>query len=194
MGGGLGIDLVIDQRRTHVSRTDGIHRDAVRTTFKGCGFGQTHHAVFGRYVGRFELAGAQAMHRADVDDSPPSVRFQVRPGILREQEGCGQHQANNEIPFVFGKIFHRADMLNSGIVDQDVDRAEFGDSCIDQGFACRSISEVYLDKGGAELVGFALPAFGIYVCHDNLVIIAGKGLGDGQANATCGTGDNSNFL
>jgi hypothetical protein len=69
----LGVDLVVDQRRTNVSRADGIHRDAVRTTFKGCGFGQTHHAVLGRYVGRFELAGAQAMHRVDVDD-PPSLR------------------------------------------------------------------------------------------------------------------------
>jgi hypothetical protein len=85
-------------------------------------------------------------------------------------------------------------MLNSGIVDKDVDRSEFGNRCIDQGFACRSISEVNLNKGGTKPIGFALTAFGIYVSHDNLVIIAGKSLGDGQANAACGTGDNSNFL
>ena len=45
---------------------------------------------------------------------------------MHSVEGAGEVDGDHPVPLGGGEIFHRGDVLNAGIVDEDIEAAEFG--------------------------------------------------------------------
>ena len=87
--------------------------------------GKTGDTVLGGDVSGFERRRHQRMRRGDVDDPAPRTLLHGRDCQPRGVEGAGEIDRQNRIPFLDRKIFDRRDMLDTGVVDDDVDTAEF---------------------------------------------------------------------
>ena len=86
--------------------------------------GQADKAVLGRDIGGLLAAGDQAVRRGDVDDAAPFALLHAghrgADGVERRREV----DRDDRVPFLDREILDIGDMLDAGIVHQDVDRAE----------------------------------------------------------------------
>ena len=119
----LPLDLRLDQGGVHVTWTDGVAGDAVFGSLQRRDLGQADHAVLGGDVGRFEGRGHQTVCRGDINDAAPLVlkhRGQSEPrGVERGRQVDGE----DGVPLFGREVLRRGDMLDAGIVDQDVEPA-----------------------------------------------------------------------
>ena len=66
------------------------------------------------------------MRRGDVDDASELARLHLRHHRFDQVE-CGEQVDREDcVPFVVGKLLDRRDVLDAGVVDDDVDLAELG--------------------------------------------------------------------
>ena len=121
-----GGNLLFHQRRPDIAGRNAIYRYAKSGQFQRGGFGQAGNAMLGRDIGGFERRSHQRMGRSRVDDAAPFARLHARNGCPQGVKGRGQVDGQNLIPFLDGKFFDRCHILDAGIVDQNVERAEFG--------------------------------------------------------------------
>ena len=61
------------------------------------------------------------VHGRDVDDPSPVVLFHVWQAQTRGVEDSRKVDCDDTVPFGDGEVFHRRDVLDAGVVDQDVD-------------------------------------------------------------------------
>ena len=120
---GVG-DLLLDQRRPDVAGADAVDGDAVGRDFERHRLGQAGDAVLGRDVGRLERRGHEGMGRGRVDDAAPAARLHARHGGADGVEGGGQIDGDDLVPLLDRELLDRRDVLDAGIVDEDVDGAE----------------------------------------------------------------------
>ena len=118
-------NLLLHQRGEYVAGADGVGGDAVLGEFERDGLGQSGEAVLGRHVGGLVRRGDQRVRRGDIDDAPPAVLFHVGDREPAGVKGARQIDRQDRIPFVDRKFLDRRDVLNAGIVDEDIDAAEF---------------------------------------------------------------------
>ena len=76
-------DLLLDQRRSHPPWADGIGRDARARVLQCRHFGESHHAMLRRHIGRLVHRRNQSMHRRDVDHAAGSLLLHVGQGRRR---------------------------------------------------------------------------------------------------------------
>ena len=96
-------------------------------------FGQADDAVFGGNVGGLERGRDQSVRRRDVDDATITALLHGwQHGLAGVEHGRQVHR-DDGIPAIFGKRLERGDMLDAGVVDQNVDRASAFDHCGDRG-------------------------------------------------------------
>ena len=194
-------DLRLDQRRQHIARADRIAGDACRRDLERDRLGEAHDAVFGRDVGRLERRGDQPVRGRDVDDAAPAGLRHQRDGRGGRVERRGQVDGNDRIPFLGRKFLDRRDMLDAGIVDEDVDRAEFLGRLLDQRPAVGALRHVGLDVDdlGRMLLGdrlgdrMVLRRVGEGIDH-HIAAVGGKRIGDGKPDARGRAGDDRGLL
>src|ERR1700739_3176093 len=79
--------------------------------------------MFGADVGRLKRAGDNRVDTGHIDDSSPSVLFhtgQNRPDELKRRY---QHHLNHRNKSLFGEFLDLGNVLEPGIIDQDIDSA-----------------------------------------------------------------------
>ena len=103
--------------------------------FERCRFGEAENAVLRGDVSALEWRCDEGVGRCDVDDAAPLFRLHAREGEARGVEGGRQVQRDDEVPFRGREVFHRRDVLNACIVDEDIDGAELllhgAEHCLD---------------------------------------------------------------
>ena len=65
------------------------------------------------------------MRGGDVDNPPPLSRLHRRQCCGGRVECRGKVDRNDPVPLLDGELVNRRDMLDTGIVDENVDAAEF---------------------------------------------------------------------
>ena len=82
------------------------------------------------------------MRGGDIDDASPAVLFHVGHRQPAGVKCAREVDGDNRIPLVDREFLDRIDVLNAGIVDQDVDRSELGTGLIDHVFDLVGIGDV----------------------------------------------------
>ena len=61
------------------------------------------------------------MHRPHVEDASPALLVHARQDGLRQQERRGEHQLGQQAPARLGKLDDGGDVLDAGVVDEDIE-------------------------------------------------------------------------
>jgi pimeloyl-ACP methyl ester carboxylesterase len=114
-------DLPLHQRCPDVSGADRVRGDPVRGSLQRDDLREPLEAVLGGHVRGLELRGPQPVHAGDVDDPAVLVGVHVRERGADQQERRLQHDAEHRRENVRRELLDGRDMLESGVVHQDVD-------------------------------------------------------------------------
>ncbi len=95
-------------------------------TSKGHRPGQADQAMRGRHVGGLERRGGQAVRRGDAADAAEAPRLHLGHDRLDEVERERHVDRDDRFPLRLGKLLDWCDVLDAGVVDDDVDFAEPG--------------------------------------------------------------------
>ena len=158
---GLSLDLCLDKWRVDVTGADCVAGDPVLRSLQRNNLGQSHNAVLGGYIGRFERRADQTMRRRDVYDAAEAVAAHRRDGSADAVKCRGKVDCNDRISFCDRKFVNGSDMLDAGIVDKNIKPPMLLDNIFDHsldlighGHICGRISrrraEIVLE-GGAQL-------------------------------------------
>ena len=109
------------------------------------------------------------MDRADVHHPPPALLVHVRQGAADQPERRLQHQPEDVGEPVDGELVHRRDVLQAGVVHQDVDgEVERVDRL--------EVGQVDGDGRAADLLGHRLGGLGVAVDHEDVGAVGGQAL------------------
>ena len=126
-----GSFLVLGQdgghRRLDVSGSDGVHGDRPAGQLAGKRFRQADQPGFRGGVVRLSGLPRLADDRCDVDDPSPSALHHLRHHGLRHQKCAGQVRREDVVPILALHPQGQDVPRDSGVVDEDVDRAEVCD-------------------------------------------------------------------
>src|SRR5258706_6503421 len=125
-----GAERGLRHPRGEKSRADRVHRDAVMAPFGGEGAREVHQAALRRVVGDgahdARILAHQAGDRSHVDHAAPARGNHRFPAeVLREHEDARQVQVDELVPGVERMLFGGRAPGGAGVVDEDVDSAEF---------------------------------------------------------------------
>ena len=117
--GALG-QVGVDPARQH-----GVGLDVVGGPGDRAGAGELHDAALARGVGRREAGAEDRHHRADIDDLAAACRLHRGVDRLRAQERAGEVGLDDAVPFLEIERVRRLADVDAGVVDENVDPAEF---------------------------------------------------------------------
>src|SRR5215207_6240158 len=139
----LVFDLRLDEGRPDVARADRIAGDVLLGRLERRHLGEADDAVLRRHVGGLEGRGDEPMRRGDVDDAPPPGLAHRRHGKAGGVEGGGQVDGDDLVPPLNRELIDWRDVLDAGVVDEDVEPPEGLERQIDHA----------LDRAGLRHVG-----------------------------------------
>ena len=194
------IDLLLHQRRQHPAGANGVAGHARRRVFQRRHLGQPNDAVLGGDISGFFGRADQAVRRRDVDDPAPALaavgRLHGRQRQPRRMERAAQVDGDHGVPFLDRKAFDSGDMLDAGVVDQNIDLAEFGRGEFHHRFDLGRPAHVGAVVGDlhAERGDFGFRTFHVAkTVQDDIGALRGQGAGDAQADTAGRAGDESCF-
>ena len=142
--------------------------------------------------------GVGGTEGTDVDDAA-AEGAQMGQSLARDQEGAARIRGENVVPLIESEAFERGGGEDSGVVDEDVETAEFGDDggngVANGGFG----SDVAMGGKGAAAEGShlrgGLRGLSLRIEEGDGDIGAGvrEADGDGAADATRSAGDEGGF-
>src|SRR5271157_1096743 len=112
----------------HIAGSDGVDVDALGGPFIGERLGQLGDCAFGGGIGRDQDAALEGQQRSDVDNFAAALCEHVAAGQLAEAEDRVEIDLDDVGPIPGGIIHGRGAADDAGIVNEDVDGAEFADS------------------------------------------------------------------
>ena len=136
------IDLLLNQRRQHPAGANRVAGHARGGCFQGADFGQADQAVLGGHIGRFFSRTDQAMGRCHVDDAAPVGCFHGGQGQACGVESAAQVDGQHGVPFIDGEVFYFCNVLNAGVVHENVDAAELVGGKLHHGFDLSGLAHV----------------------------------------------------
>src|SRR5262249_37184332 len=114
-------DLLVDERRADVPRTDHVGADAVLAALLGDRLAQPDQPVLGRYIGFLQFRSFLRMYRPHIDYAPTSAGSQhVAHTGPRGEEGAVEMDGQHLLPVREGKTFNRMYDLDTGVADEDI--------------------------------------------------------------------------
>ena len=132
------------------------------------------------------------MDRAHVDDASEAAPAHARQRGAREHGAAGQHHGDEDLPAFARELLQRCDMLQPGIVDQQVRplRLQRGDCGIDALLRGDVETQRRRDESAGAQVGRGTRrGGGIEVRQAHRAAAFGEVCGDAQADAARGSGD-----
>jgi hypothetical protein len=111
-------------------------------------------------------------------------------------EGARQINGNDGIPALNWKVFYAGDVLNTGVVDQNIDTAKLLFGKLHHGFNFGWLAHVctVIDHLGAQSGNFGLGACVVTkAIQNNVGPLFGQSFGNAKANATGRAGNECGF-
>jgi hypothetical protein len=111
-------------------------------------------------------------------------------------KGARQVDGDDGIPTFNWKVFNAGNVLDAGVVDQDIDSAKLFFGKPHHGFNFCGLAHVgaMIDNLGTQSGNFGFWASVVAkAIQNNVGTLFGQGFGDAQANATGGAGHESGF-
>ena len=141
------------------------------------------------------------MGGSDIDDPPQRLSLHFRHHGPDQVEGGREVDGRDGVPLLFRKIFHRGDMLDAGVVDDDVDLAEFGPGGVGHGADGFRLAHAGAGIGDfdagfpsqGEAQGFRSGLASPEAVEHDIGALGGQGSGDAEADAAGGAGDDGGF-
>ena len=175
---------------------DGIDADVVGGEFDGEIPGQRGDTTLGGHGGAGGEGGDAVVGEdgTDVDDGAVAMGSHVADGGLGEQVGAAE-VTEVGVEFMGGVVGEGFGCEGAGVVDEKVESAEAIDGVLDQLVGCLIAGDI--GRGDGDSVGVGEPVggaaefgFGSAV-EDDAVASGDECVGDGEADAAAGTGDQS---
>lgn len=155
--------------------------DALSPVEAGRALGQGHEASLGDRVGDAGVEAVVARVAADVDDESARglLLFELRDGGLGGVVGPVEVHGHDAVPLLLGNGAHgREGVHDAGVVDEDVEAAEFGDGHVDE--VLDGVFAADVGVLGQELAGVRLDPF-LLDSGDALVVdVADDNVGAGS--------------
>ena len=108
-------------RRDEVSGRYAVDLDVVGTQFDGHGFGKLDHSALGGAVDAGLGEADVAAQGAYIDDLAAALFFHDPGNLLTDKEDTLQVDRGDEVVVLFRDFCVGFDVLNAGVVDQDID-------------------------------------------------------------------------
>lgn len=191
----VACQVTIHKRSVHASGRDAIAADIVSEIIAGDGIGHSDDGALAGGIGEAICQADAAGNRGDIEDHAAT-------GALHRRD-AGEHavietlhiDAKDAIEILLGCVFEFADVRDAGVVDENVDAAFAGQLLKDREDALhlRNVASV---GGRAAVADFArglLGFRGIHVEDADDSAARGKALGNREADATGGAGNDGNF-
>src|SRR5581483_5522349 len=144
-------------------RQDRIGLDASGSPGAGASAGELDDAALARGISGREARPEDRHHRTDIDDLAATAALHGGMDRLAAQEGAGEIGVDHARPLVVLEQIRRLADVDAGIVDEDVDAAEFARHASDHGIDRIPVGDVgghgnRLDATGCE-IGYRLLGF-----------------------------------
>src|SRR2546430_380074 len=125
---------------------DDVGGDAVAAALEGNGLAQPHHRRLGRGIAGLAEAAQCPRDRSHEDDAAPFVLLHVRENSLGDVVRARQVDLDVAVPELVDLPFQGGDVVQGGgVVDEDVDLAEFLDHVLDDLMDLLAVGDVHLD-------------------------------------------------
>ena len=193
--------MAFDERSAHVAGTDRVAGDAGLGDFERDSFGEPDLSMFGGDVSRFKWRCDETVGRDEIDDAAPITRLHAGQGDFDRMVAGVENDVLNGGPFFVGKLIDGRDVLDAGVVDEDVDGTEFrfgsGDESRD--FVGLAHIGTVIGNGHAVLVGdfranfFDFSGITKTVEHDMSSLLS-ESSRDAQTDPAGGSGDDGVFI
>ena len=134
--------MCLDQRRQHIVVADGVSDGLVERGFQHYRLGQAEDAVPVRNIGRLVGEGDEDMGEGDVDNTATTDLLHKRDRGRSSLKSRVEVDDHNAVDFLDQKFLDRCEILDAGIVDQDVDEAKFLSGLSDQSPAIHCLRHV----------------------------------------------------
>ena len=133
----------MERLRPDDPRDDRVARDPVAAALHRERLREAEDARLRRRVARLAEAAERARHRRHVHDPPPAPLAHVRPHRLRAVERSREVDPQVALPELRALVVELTDVVERArVVDEDVDRAEFGHHAIDRGRDLLAVGDV----------------------------------------------------
>ena len=138
-----------------------------------------------------------ADHRADVDDA--GAFTEVFHGSLRGEQETEDVHVEDLVVVLFGEGIDGEELLDAGVVDEDVEVAEVLDGCVDEALSLSGLRDIATDgdgfatggcDGGDHIVRTSLAGG---VVDDDGGALRGERFGDGGSDTLGCAGDDCDF-
>ena len=112
---------------------DAVYPDSVLPEFDRRFFGEHFNSAFARGVGDERGERKFVAARTEIHDRSSAVVFHAARRLLGTQEAAFQIGVDDQVPFFLGYLEERLPGLHAGVVDQQVEVAEFRDHLLEHG-------------------------------------------------------------
>ena len=193
---GTRFDLALHERREHPPRADRVARDAGARGLERGDLREAEQAVLGRDVRGLARRGDKAMRRGDVDDPAPVVRAHARQHEARGVKRGGEVERDHRVPLLDGKFFDGCDVLDTRVVDEDIDATELARrvrhhrrDVVELREIRAVITDAHAGRGERLARGLGVPE----AVEDDRGALGGQCSRDAEADAARRTGDECNL-
>jgi len=146
------VNLLLDQRCQDPTWTNDVACDSRSCGFQSDSLCESNESVLGSNVGGLVHRGNQTVNTRDVDDSSPFSLFHLRNDGLGCVEVGTEVQSNDFLPHFIGEFFDFANVLDSSIVDQDIDSTELFSGLVDEVLGIRWFGKVSIDEFSLDVI------------------------------------------
>ena len=153
-------DLALDERGAHVGGVDAVGGDAVLGALHAMTLDSPSSPCLAVTYADLYARGAQPVDGAHVHDPAPAAAVHVRQRAADQPERRLDHQPQDVAEAVDRELVDRGDVLQAGVVDQDVDVEV-------QGVDRVEVGQVDGHRGAAHLLGGGGRGVGVPVDHDD---------------------------
>src|SRR5215211_1397131 len=138
-----------------------VHGDSLRGELYGDGPHQHPYAPFGRAVGRVGRHRQILMHRGDVDDATSAaLGDHLTGGLLAAYIHPREVDGDHPLPRLEGRLEKGSLLFDAGVVNHDIQAAEFLDGLLDQVLHAIRRRDIGLDGDGlASVLLYLLDCF-----------------------------------
>jgi hypothetical protein len=191
----VGGEFGFDEARQHC-----IDRYAAGAEFHAVTASELFERAFGHLIDSEQPGDLRDVRSATGDIDDPAVIAHPGNSSLNREHRASRIDRDCPVEFFFGHVRHRGAIADTGIVDQDVERAEFFDRCGNEMPDFGDVGHVGLDRGGSPTGmfdggdGFGGLYGAIAMIYDDRGACRCESFGNGAADAAGGASNNGDFV
>lgn len=139
-------DLLLNKRGQNKTGTNCITSNTSLSIFKGNNLCKADYSMLGSYISRFVNWANQAMDRGNIDNSSPFSLLHTWKCMLNCMETWAEIESNNFIPVFLWKVFHSINMLNTCVINKNIDLTKMSNALFNKSLIITRLSQICKNK------------------------------------------------